>query len=187
MMYNDVIIIEVVKVVFYFDNSRFQMSQETQWKTVADRQYAMGVQRAQEEQFYAQKIKQAYMNELSNQMKANDQIRKKKLYEEQLNEKKLIEDAIEKQKQIIELERARVRIKNERAERLDAENEVLQEMKRKQAEFAKKMDADMQTETIRATNRIEFQKRYEQAKRKQEFRKDMVDSIEYNKQYKTLS
>jgi len=48
------------------------MNQETQWKTVADKHYQAGVQRVQEEQFYNQKLKQAYMNELSNQMRANE-------------------------------------------------------------------------------------------------------------------
>jgi hypothetical protein len=53
------------------------MNSENQWKIVNDKHHFEAMQRERDELALRQKLKQAYMNDLSNQIKTNEELKKR--------------------------------------------------------------------------------------------------------------
>jgi len=53
------------------------MRQEVYWRKMADKQQEENIMRMRAEEEYKNKIKKAYMNELSSQLRVNEQMKRK--------------------------------------------------------------------------------------------------------------
>ena len=70
------------------------MNYELHWKKMADRQQEQNVQRAKEEQQFKEKTKRAYMNELSTQLRENEEKRRKDKQRQKQYDRNIISQGI---------------------------------------------------------------------------------------------
>lgn len=106
------------------------MSGETAWKVVNDRQQSENLQRQREEQLYKQKLRNAYMAELTAQMQLNQQMKQRDRSLEKWQEKQLIQQSLNQHQHQIDLEHQKARLHGQREERVEQENEMLERKKR---------------------------------------------------------
>ena len=85
-----------------------------------------------EENFYQKKLKQAYFEELSNQMRAKEEAKKREKMMEKSEERLIVDNSVETAKKQIEADKLRTKVLNSRLSKIEQENEWMERQKREQ-------------------------------------------------------